>query len=689
MKTKFFLLIGSSLLLWTTAAAQIDRSTMPAPGTAPEIAFPQYELQQTSNGIRVVVVENHKLPTVSMRLLIDRKPIQEGDLMGYVSITGQLLRTGTATRTKDQIDEEIDMLGGNLGSAGTAVFASGLSRHTEKLLELMADITLNPTFPQEELDKIVTQTTSALKARKTSPDAITGVVRKRVLYGKDHPYGEVETEETVGAITRQSCMDLYRSYFKPDHAILAVVGDIEKEEILRLLEKYFGGWERGPIPSASHADPAGLDSTLVAFVDRSASVQSVIRVTHTLKLPRTSPDVIPVSVMGTVLGGGSSFRLFVNLREEHAYTYGAYCSIGPDELIGNFTVQTSVRNQVTDSALTEIFYEIRRIRNKPVADEELQRAKNYIAGAFVRSLENPGTVASYAIDIERYGLPEDYYRNYLKNLEKVTAQDVQRVARTYLTPERAAIVVVGKGSEVRAGLEPFGEVKLYDEIGELVVQTAAPDVAPEEILSGYVSRVGGREKIEALKDRTMELSGTMRQFTVKIKSVQKAPAKSYMEFEIVGMMKQRSGFDGTAGWAETPQGIIDLQGEQLEQAKADAPINFYDHYTSMGYNVAVTGMKTVNGKECYEVTFSGQSKPELRHYFDVGEFLKRREVQVIMTPAGSSEQTTDLLDYREIQGIHVPTRFEQTIMGQLLETRLDTMYVNTSVADELFKKPAK
>jgi predicted Zn-dependent peptidase len=662
---------------------------MPGPGPAPEIAFPQYELHQTSNGIRVVIVENHKLPTVSMRLLIDRKPVHEGSLVGYVSITGQLLRTGTTTRTKDQIDEEIDLLGGNLGSAGTSVFASGLSKHTEELLELMADITLNPTFPQEELDKIVTQTTSGLKARKTSPDAIVNVVRKRVLYGKDHPYGEVETEETIGAITRQACMDFYTSYFKPNHAILAVVGDTQREEILDLVEKYFGGWERGPIPVLSYTDPPELDSTLVAFVDRSASVQSVIRVTNTLKLPRTSPDVLPVSVMGTVLGGGSSFRLFANLREDHAYTYGAYCSIGPDELVGAFTVQTSVRNPVTDSALTEIFHEIRRIRSEPVSEEELQRAKNFIAGSFVRSLENPGTIASYAINIERYGLPEDYYRDYLQNLEKVTVEDVRRVAQSYLAPDRAAIVVVGKGSDVRAGLEPFGEMKLYDENGDLVVQSSAPDVSPEEILSGYVSRIGGSEKIGALKDRTMEMSGTMQQFTVNVKNVQKAPTKSFTEFEIVGMMKQRSGFNGTAGWAETPQGVVDLQGEQLELQKADAPMNFYDHYELMGYGVSVTGMKTLSGKECYEVTFSGDARPELRHYFDTGEYLKRREVQVLMTPGGPAEQSTDLLDYREIGGIFVPTRFEQTIMGQLLEMKLDTMYVNSGVPDELFEKPAK
>jgi len=689
MKKWFLGLIGSSMLVWATGMAQIDRSTMPEPGPAPEVAFPEYDVEQTSNGIRVILVENHRLPTISMRLLIDREPIQERELMGYVSIAGQLLRTGTTTRTKDEIDDEVDLVGGNLGSVGTSVFGSGLSKHTEKLIELMADITLNPTFPQEELDKIVTQTTSALKARRTSPDAIVEVVRKRVLYGRDHPYGEVETEETVGNITRESCVEVYKSYFKPNHAIMAVVGDLKKDETLDLLEKYFGRWEGGPIPVPSYSDPPALDSTLVAFVERSASVQSVIRVTHTLKLPWTSPDAIPVSVMGTVLGGGSSFRLFLNLREEHAYTYGAYCSIGPDELIGNFTVQTSVRNAVTDSALVEILHELRRIRSDLVTQEELQRAKNYIAGAFVRSLEDPGTVASYAINIERHGLPEDYYRDYLKNLERVSREDVRRVARMYLTPERVAIVVVGKGADVRSGLEPFGRLVLHDENGEAMAERVAPNIPPEEILSGYLSRIGGREKMDALKDRTMELSGSMKQFTVKVKNVQKTPAKSYTEFEIVGMMKQRSGFNGTTGWAETPQGIVDLSGEQLEQARADAPINFYGYYKSLGYGAAVTGMTTVNGKDCYEVTFSGESRPGLHHYFEVGEYLKLREVQVIMTPAGPNEQLTDLLDYREIEGLLVPTRFQQRVMGQLLEMKLDTMRVNTGVPDELFEKPAK
>ncbi|MCK5571553.1 MAG: insulinase family protein, partial [Bacteroidetes bacterium] len=598
------------------------------------------------------------------------------------------LRTGTTTRTKDQIDEEIDLIGGDLGSSGTAVFAAGLSRHTEKLMELMADITLNPTFPQEELDRLVTQTISGLKARKTSPDAIVDVVRRRVLYGKDHPYGEVETEETVGRITREVCADFYATYFKPNRAIVAVVGDIEKGTTMDLLEKYLGGWEPGPIPEPTFADPPTLDSTMVAFVDRSASVQSVIRVTHTVELARTSPDVMPAMVMSTLLGGASSFRLYMNLREKHAYTYGAYCSLGSDELVGNFTVQTSVRNAATDSALTQIFYEIRRIRSEPVSDEELQRAKNYMAGSFVRSLESPGTVATYAINIERYGLAKDYYRSYLTRLEQVDADAVQIEAEKYLKPDRAAVVVVGKGEEVRSGLEQFGPLAVYDENGERVVERAVPEIAPEEVLASYVARVGGREKIALLKDRTMQLSGSMQAFTVKVKNVQKSPDKSYTEFEIVGMMKQRSGYNGESGWAETPQGVIDLAGEQLEQARADAPINFYDVYAALGYSVAVSGIRTVKGKECYELTFSGESKPELRHYFDTKNLLKLREVQVLSTPRGLTEQSTDLLDYREIEGFLVPTRFEQGIMGQVLELKLDTMQVNTGVTDDLFEKPA-
>jgi len=689
MKRTLMLLVGCALLLAQHAIAQLDRTKIPPPGPAPEASFPDYDLMTTANGIRVLVVRNTELPTVDIRLLIDRKPILEGEAAGVLEVTGEVMKCGTTTRTKDQIDEQIDQLGGSLGAGGTSLSASGLSRHTEKFLELLADITLHPSFPKEELEKVVMQTQSGLKARKSEPDMIVDVVRKKVLYGQNHPYGETETEETVGKITREKCLAIYNTYFVPNRAIIAVVGDVEKNDVMKLVNKYFGGWKQGTLPVATFPEVKPLASTQVALVDRPSSVQSVIRVGQGVKLPRTSPDVMPVTVMNRVLGGGI-FRLFVNLREKHSYTYGAYSAIGPDELVGAFTASTSVRNSVTDSALNEIFYELKRIRNEDVDVKELERAKNSLSGEFVASLEAARSVASYAIEMERYGLPKDYYKTYLKRVAAVTAQDVRRAAQQYLDPDHMLVAVVGAAKDVREKLGKFGVVTMYDEEGKKVVEKSVGSVkmTPDEIIARFVDRTGGKKAYAAMKDKTMEMNGKIQGMEMKVKTVQKAPDKLYQEMNMMGMV-QRQIVDGKAGWAGTPQGIKDLTGEQLEALKPEAVMDFYAAYKSLGYAAEVTGVKDLKGKETYEVTFTSPKGPTMRHYFDSKDFLKLREVTVNNTPRGPMEQSTDLFEYKPFGGVQMPTRLEQSVMGQVITFSVDKCDVNKGVDDALFAKPAK
>jgi len=670
------------------APGQLDRSKKPGPGPAPAVAFPEYALETTANGMRVIIVRNDELPTVSIRLLIDREAVLEGEAAGYIGVAGGLLRNGTTTRTKDQLDEEVDRIGASLGSGGTSVFASGLSKYTEKIFELMADITLHPSFPQAELEKVITQTKSGLKYRKTDPNSIIEVLRQKVLYGPNHPYGEVETEETIGKVTRAKCREMYTTYFKPNHAILAVVGDVERAQVMGLVRKYFGAWKKGKIPVPVFATPKPQEGVSVAMVDRPASVQSVIRVSQTVELQKTSPDVIPVEVMNTVLGGGV-FRLFMNLREKHAYTYGAYSSVDPDKLIGTFTASTSVANKYTDSAVTEIFSEIKRIRDEKIDANELQMAKSYLSGSFARSLERADAVASRAIDIERYKLPKDYYRTYLKRIDAVTADDAQRVARQYLHPDRMLVALVGSAKEVKEKMRGFGPLTMYDEDGNPVVEKPlAVIMTPEEIFAKHIEKTGGRARMAALKDRTIEYSGKIQTMAMSVKTVQKAPGKFCQEIGMMGMV-QKTGFDGDKGWAASPQGVIDLSGEQLESIKAEGAMSFYDDYKGLGYKAEVTGTKTIRGKECFEVSLTKEGAPVLKHYFGIDDFMKHREVTMMTTPRGPVEQTMDLFDYKDFKGYMVPTRLEQSAMGQTVEFKLEKFDVNTGVADTLFQKPAK
>lgn len=668
--------------------AQLDRSKIPPPGPAPAASFPAYDVVTTPNGMRVIIVPNHELPTIAIRLLVDRTPALEKDMAGVIDLTGQLMRAGTTKRTKDQLDEEIDRIGATLNAGGTALFAAGLSRHTAKLFELVADITLRPSFPQEELDKLIMQTQSGLKARKAEPNSIVDVLRRRVLYGDTHPYGEVETEETVGRITRDACQKVYKSYFVPNAVILAVVGDVDKKQVLDLVKKHFGAWKKGTVPAPVHPPVPPLPKTAVALVDRPGSVQSAIRVAQTVQLARTSPDVTPVSVMNRVLGGGIA-RLFVNLREKHSWTYGAYSSVGPDELVGAFTASTSVRTGVTDSAVTEILYEMNRIRDEAVGTEELERAKNALNGSFVQSLETAENVANYAIDIERYNLPRDHYRTYLQRLAAVTPADVQRVARQYLTPASVLVAVVGSAKDVKEKLAAFGPVTMYDEEGRAVKESpaAAVTMTAEEIFAKFVAATGGKEAYAALKDRTVELSGKIQGMDMKIKTVQKAPASLYQEVSMMGMI-QKQGFDGTHGWASSPMGTKALEGEQLDDIRREAAMEFYGQLAAFGMTASVNGLKTIEGKECYEVVLTGKDGGAVRHYFDTKSFLKVREVSVKNTPRGQIEQVTDLADYKDFGGVQIPTKYGQSIMGQSFTLTLDRCAVNAGVDDAVFVMPA-
>ena len=688
MKKNFVLITLLALVVFSAAPAQLDRTKVPGPGPAPAVAFPDYDIAKTSNGIRVIVVRNTELPTISIRMLIDRKPVLEKETAGAVELTGELLRNGTKNRTKDQIDEEVDLIGGDLGSNGTMVYASGLSKYTEKLVELMSDIVLHPSFPQDELDKLVTQTKSGLQYRKTEPNMIVDVVRRKVLFGSDHPYGEVQTEESVGKITRDKCMEVYNTYFKPNHAIIAVVGDVEKDQAVKLVEKYFGSWEEGTIPSPKYENPKPLDKVKVAFVDRPSSVQSVIRVSETIDLPRTSPDVLPVEVMNTVLGGGM-FRLFINLREHHAYTYGAYSSAGPDELIGTFTASTSTKNAVTDSALTQIFYELNRIRDEKVEANELQMAKNYLSGSFVRGLEEANNVADDAINIERYNLPKDYYKTYLKRLDAITADDVQRAAKQYIRPDNVLIAVVGSAKDVEAKLAQFGPVEKYDEDGAKVVEkpAAAVTISADEIFAKFIAKTMGMDKLKTLKDKTLVMSAKVQEMQMKVTVVQKVPNKLFAQTEAVGMFKQRQGFDGKNGWMAGPQGTMDLTGEQLDAMKEEAVFNPYTEYKAAGIAVAVNGVKNIKGKDYYEVSFTGPSGNPMLEYFGVDDFLMYREVRTVKTPNGPVDQVADMLDYKDYGGYLMPSRIQQSVMGGTFEFTVESFKVNTGVKDEVFGKP--
>ena len=303
------------------AFAQIDRTKPPVAGPAPEIQIGTPASFELKNGLKVFVVENRKLPRIAFNLVLDIEAVKEGEKAGYASMSGDLMRMGTKTRSKAQIDEEVDFIGATLNTSPGGIYASSLTKHSQKLLELMTDVLYNPTYPQEEFEKLRKQTLSSLVAQKDDPGSISSNVRKVVMYGKDHPYGELTTEETINNITVDDCKAYYNTYFSPKIAYLVIVGDISVKEAKKTVNKYFKSWPAKDVNLDKFESVPGPDATKVALVDRSNSVQSNISIAYPIDLKKGTPDELRMRVLNQILGAASDSRLEQQIREKKAYTY--------------------------------------------------------------------------------------------------------------------------------------------------------------------------------------------------------------------------------------------------------------------------------------------------------------------------------------------------------------------------------
>ncbi|WP_234408324.1 M16 family metallopeptidase [Marinilabilia salmonicolor] len=488
---RIFSIITLLTLVTGIVSAQLDRSTPPSPGPAPEVQIGDYDKFTLPNGLTVIVVENNKVPVVSYSLSLDVTLPAEGNLAGYIELAGSMLRSGTSNRTKAEIDEAVDFIGATLSTGKKGIYASSLTKHSDELLDIMSDILLNPSFPEDELKKQITQYKTGIQANKEEPSVIAQNIAGKLIYGQNDPYGEIVSEETLDNISAEDCRNYYKSYFRPNTAYLVIVGDINAKEAKKQTKKYFGDWEKAAVPQNIFPYPEAKKEPVVAISNKEGANQSTIVVAHEVNLTPGHPDIPRAQVMNSILGGGSfNARLFQNLREDKAYTYGAGSSLNSDERVGSFKASAQVRTSVTDSALTEILDEMKRIRTEPVSDEELQLVKNSITGTFGRALEDPQTVARFALNIERYDLPKDYYETYLQRIAEVTKEDVLNAAQKYLKPENAVILAVGNASDITDKMKAFSpsqKVTQYNYYGNVVEKKAADaNVSATGILADYI-----------------------------------------------------------------------------------------------------------------------------------------------------------------------------------------------------------
>ena len=614
----------------------------------------------------------------------------EGRDKGYIEFAGDLLRRGTKNRSKEEIDEEIDFIGASLNTSGTSISGSSLTKHFDTLLEIFSDILLNSEFKQVELDKIKTQTISSLAAAKEDPASISSNLRRAIIYGSDHPYGEILTEETVNSITLEKCQNYYEDHFRPNISLLAFVGDITLEEAKEYSEKYLSKWEPKEIKEYDFALPTQPNLRKVALADRPASVQSIISIGYPVELIMGSEDVIMASVMNTILGGTFSARLNQNLREDKGYTYGANSFLGSDRFIGRFTASATVRNSVTDSAITEILNEMEKLRTEKVGEDELTRIKNYLTGRFSRSLESPGTIASFALSIEANGLPKDYYKNYLKKLNSVTADDVQEMARKYLKPDNSYVIVVGQADEVASSLKKFsssGEIGYYDTYGvenNPNLKKVGEGVTAEKIIEKYIESIGGRDKLSAVRDKIMKLKGTNEGMDLSLTIEQKLPNKLYQELNF-SVGKQTTVFDGEKGKIEAMGQVQYIKGDKLDDLKYQSRLNGFLDYPGNEVSLKLNGIENIEGIDAYKMTLTTANGKKYIHYYDINTGYKVREISTFETPQGSFTQIIDMDDYKEVEGILHPFKLIQKMGPREIELVVESIKYNSGIPDSLFE----
>jgi predicted Zn-dependent peptidase len=667
MKKQLYLFLF--LVPLVTMAQNIDRSKAPSPGKAPLIQVGDPVKFTLANGLQVFVVKNTKLPQVSATLALDYDGFEEGDKAGVAQMAGQLLKRGTTTKSKAQLDEAIEFLGGSMSTSSQSASVSSLKGNFPSLLGLLSEVVLQPALSSEELEKIRKQTLSGIESSKDDADAISGNVVKKLVYGATHPYGEIATTKTVNQVSIADVKSFLNTYWLPNAAYLIFVGDIEPAAAKALAEKSFGNWKKGVFTKQNFAKPVQPKQTYVAIVDRPASVQSVVAIAGAVDLLPGSSNVIAGSVMNNILGGGFSGRLFANLREKYAFTYGAYSSLSPSRQIGIFQAEASVRNEKTDSSVQELLREINSIRNEQVGETELSRMKNYLSGGFARSLENPATIANFALNIARNNLPADYYQKYLTNLAAVDAAKVQNAAKLFLNTDQMHIVIVGNAKQIAKGLDKYGPIKYFDiEGNEVAAPTevkADASLTPAALMEKAIAAVGSKEALSSIKDVQLKGTANLMGQSLEMQQTIVMPGNSVTTMSMGGMaMMRQAVVDGKYSVAQQGQEapITDDLKEGLDESATLVPEELF---LTKGYGLKIVGAEKVDGKDAIDVEVTTPSKKVSHRFYDAKTFLLVKTSKSEEVPGrGTATQQQYFTGYKTVNGVQIST--EQLMdLGQM------------------------
>ncbi|MFH6961469.1 M16 family metallopeptidase [Flavobacterium plurextorum] len=673
------------ILLFLTGIMQAQDRPQPKPGNPPVVNIKKPQTFVLANGMKVLVVENHKLPRVSFNLTLDNAPFTEGNKKGVDELTSSLIGNGTKKTAKEAFNEEIDFYGASINFSSSGAYASSLSKYSGRVLELLAEGALQPNFTQSEFDKEKAKLLEGLKADEKSVPAIASRVVDVLAFGKNHPSGEYLSEQTVKNVTLADVQANYATYFVPENAYLVIIGDIKFKEAKAAVEKLFNGWKKQSAPKNTYPNPENVSKLQIDFVDVPNAVQSEISLVNTVNLRMSDPDFFPAVIANQILGGDFNSYLNMNLREQHAWTYGASSSIGSGKYVTKFKASSAVRNTVTDSAVVQFIKEIKRIRTEKVSEDVLKNVKAGYIGRFVMQVEKPQAVARYALNIETEKLPADFYEKYIQTINNVTADDIYRVANKYFLLDNMRIVIAGKGSDVITGLEKL-QIPIYyfDKYGNPVEKPATKKEVPtgitaKTVFENYIKAIGGEKAVTAVKTLYMNGTTTIPQAPSPLTFTSKLDSKGKMMVSLamgpMNLMKQVVNDKGA--YIEQQGKRKNLEGNDLAEMKANAA-PFEELQLIKRADLKVEGIEPINGSDAYAI-----KDGKTTYFYDVKSGLKTAEAKTREQDGKSNTQITNFNDYKEVKGVKVPFNLIQNV-GFELDIKMSDIKINEGVSDADF-----
>lgn len=673
MKKQLTYIAAAFFFTGMVSAQKIDLNAMPKPGPTPAINIAKPKTFQLSNGLTVMVVENNKLPRVNASLSMDRPPYNEGSVTGVSQIMAEQFENGTTNISKDDFNKKVDYLGANLNFSSGGASANSLSKYFPEVLGLMADAIINPKFSAEEIQNSKERAIEGLKSEEKNASSIASKVSNALMYGKNTSRGEFETIESINKIQLADVQNTYKKYYAPDNAYLVIVGDVKFDQVKPLIEKAFSGWKKANTPIAQLEPASNVAKTEINVVDVPSAVQSVVSLNNLNTLKMKDANYFPATIANYILGGGGEARLFMNLREKNGFTYGAYSSMVASKYSPQFSASASVRNEVTDKAVKEFMNELNAIST--VKPEELANAKAKLKGAFILALEQPATIAKFALNQKVQDLPADFYTNYLKSIDKVTAADVANAVKATILPNQSRIFIAGKASDISEGLEKLGyPVKYFDKeanpVAKPTVQKVDANVTVASVVDKYINAIGGKANLAKITSYTTNASMSMQGQNIDFKIVKAQGGKELTTVTAMGQVVQKQVFDGKTGYSMQMGQRVDITPEEIAE-KQKNPELFEELGFAKSADYKLGGIEKIGGEDSYAIKGG-----DTTYYYSVATGLKTGETKKVKAKGQEMTIPTTFSNYKDVNGVKMPYTISVSQMGMDMTMTVKSYEIN-------------